>query len=143
AVASCRAGDVAALLYLPAAHGGPRGLASAGGDDVLAVDVRDAGRGDLRVAVRERLLAARGGVARIPVQHQRLLPDGIEQAPRLGAGGGVAGQLVFERERHALPARFDRGLAHAVVDRLAIRLLIGQTPEVEDADRRGAQPPPP
>src|SRR2546427_13136523 len=54
-------------------HRRPLGLAVAGiadRDDVLAVQMADAILGKLRVAVRIRVLASRGGIAWLPAQHQ-------------------------------------------------------------------------
>src|SRR5438093_689036 len=77
---------------------------------------------------------ARPRVARIPVEHQRLLTNHAEQPAGFGARRRVARQLVLERERDALPADLDRRLAHAIVDRFSVRRLIVEAPEIEDAN---------
>ena len=115
-------------------HRRPFRLAVAEIDDVLQVHVRDAIFRDFGVAVGEGVLAARPRVARIPVEHQRLLADRAEQPRGFGAGRRVARQLVLERERDGLLPDLDRCLAHAIVDRFSVRRLVVEAPEIEDSD---------
>src|SRR4029079_18510470 len=78
------------------------------------------------------LLVAPLRVARIPCDLQRRLRNRGKEATGLGAGCGVAGVLVLEDEREAALACLDRGRAHDLVDRGAMRPLVVEPPEIED-----------
>ena len=96
--------------------------------------------GIARVAAGIRHLVAELRVAGIPGDLQRLVRNRRRAAaPASAPGRGVARVLVFEHERQAALRRLGRRRAHDVVDRGAVRLLIVEPPEIEDADPIGVE----
>ena len=81
-------------------------------DGVLAVAMADAVLGKVVVVVGIRYVAGKGGgVARIPVEHEVGLADGLEHFNRLRTATGVAGHFVFEQQYEVVLRAGLRGLA--------------------------------
>src|SRR3954452_24662401 len=108
-------------------------------DDVFAVAVSDAIFGKEIVSVGVRSFAAGGGVARIPIQHERPRLHGGQNLRGFGTGSRVTGWLVFQNKDDSLLLGFGRSLAQLVIDCGAVGRLIVEAPEIEAADALGSE----
>jgi len=104
-------------------------------DGVFDVAVMDAVFGESVPAAGEGVeFAAHDGVAWIPVESEVAGGDAGEGLGGLAAGGGVAGELIFENQHDSLLAGSFGGLLQLVVNGAAEGLGVVEAPEVEAAD---------
>src|SRR5712664_3309813 len=107
--------------------------------DIFAMHMPDAFLGDFIEPVRKSDLATIGRIPGIPVQFEVRRLHGLKGAHGLGAGRGVAAKFVFEKKSDLLRGDLSGGVAKFAVYRIAERLGIVQSPEIEATDAVRAQ----
>src|SRR3989442_943192 len=100
---------------------------------ILAMHVPDAFLGNFCEPVRKRDLAAIGGIPGIPVQFEVRRLNSLQCTHSFCACRGVAGKFVFEQKSDFLRSNLSSGFAKFTVHRIAERLRIVQSPEIEAA----------
>ena len=93
----------------------------------------DAVLGQEIVTIGKWDLAAGGGIAGVPVQHERTGLHCAQNFRAFGPGRGVTRGLIFQNEDDSLLLGFGGSIAELVVNGIAIGSLIVEAPEIEAA----------
>src|SRR5204862_1725115 len=127
--------ELSSPVDCPASHGRPF-LAAPGWFllNVFAVNMADSILRQLVISIWKRVLPTHRRVAWIPVDHDVRGLDSRQSPCRFRARCGVARVFVFQIKNDVLLGGFVRGFSLLVVNGSAVRGLLVQPPEIQNAN---------